>query len=210
MVFSTCSITRALAWIAVLPVARTNLKNDHRKCSGSEDMSERLPSAESREVSAGCPILRRLDRRLRVSADVISSNSYFLREHSRVDRLCLVSHNQCDLMGPTRLRSSPSSCSKCCQRVFSADSYRLLEDLEEVQTDKVSIEYLLREKLERLVQSEIEARVARMHQVCPLSQICKRGIANKCRGSRIRRTGDAINYGKHLLRRMFEDTEPRR
>lgn len=42
---------------------------------------------------------------------------------------------------------------------------RLLEDLEEVQTDKVSMEYLLREKLERLVQSEIEARVARMHQV---------------------------------------------
>lgn len=27
------------------------------------------------------------------------------------------------------------------------------------------MEYLLREKLERLVQSEIEARVARMHQV---------------------------------------------
>lgn len=45
---------------------------------------------------------------------------------------------------------------------------RLLEDLEEVQTDKVSMEYLLREKLERLVQSEIEARVARMHQVKPL------------------------------------------
>lgn len=44
-------------------------------------------------------------------------------------------------------------------------SRRLLEDLEEVQTDKVSMEYLLREKLERLVQSEIEARVARMHQV---------------------------------------------
>lgn len=44
-------------------------------------------------------------------------------------------------------------------------SGRLLEDLEEVQTDKVSMEYLLREKLERLVQSEIEARVARMHQV---------------------------------------------
>lgn len=43
--------------------------------------------------------------------------------------------------------------------------HRLLEDLEEVQTDKVSMEYLLREKLERLVQSEIEARVARMHQV---------------------------------------------
>ncbi|CAB1096787.1 unnamed protein product [Ectocarpus sp. CCAP 1310/34] len=42
---------------------------------------------------------------------------------------------------------------------------RLLKDLEEVQTDKVSMEYLLREKLERLVQSEIEARVARMHQI---------------------------------------------
>lgn len=50
--------------------------------------------------------------------------------------------------------------------LFGLALCRLLEDLEEVQTDKVSMEYLLREKLERLVQSEIEARVARMHQVC--------------------------------------------
>lgn len=33
------------------------------------------------------------------------------------------------------------------------------KDLEEVQADKVSMEYLLREKLERLVQSEIEGRL---------------------------------------------------
>lgn len=43
---------------------------------------------------------------------------------------------------------------------------RLLEDLEAVKADKVSLEYLLRERLERHVQSEVEARVSRMlHQV---------------------------------------------
>ncbi|CAM9344663.1 unnamed protein product [Ectocarpus sp. 4 AP-2014] len=53
---------------------------------------------------------------------------------------------------------------------------RLLEDLEEVQTDKVSMEYLLREKLERLVQSEIEARVARMHQDGGVDEILRRQL----------------------------------
>lgn len=37
---------------------------------------------------------------------------------------------------------------------------RLGRELEEVQAEKVSMEYLLRERLERLVQSEIEARLA--------------------------------------------------
>ena len=37
---------------------------------------------------------------------------------------------------------------------------RLSRELEEVQAEKVSMEYLLREKLEKLVQSEIEARLA--------------------------------------------------
>eukprot|EP01138_Halocafeteria_seosinensis_P014292 gb/GECG01014592.1/.p1 GENE.gb/GECG01014592.1/~~gb/GECG01014592.1/.p1 ORF type:complete len:994 (+),score=180.45 gb/GECG01014592.1/:1-2982(+) len=37
---------------------------------------------------------------------------------------------------------------------------RLARELEEVQAEKVSMEYLLREKLEKLVQSEIEARLA--------------------------------------------------
>lgn len=50
---------------------------------------------------------------------------------------------------------------------FAAPWRRLQEDLEAVRTDKVSLECLLREKLERLVQSEIEARVAHMRQVIP-------------------------------------------
>jgi hypothetical protein len=39
------------------------------------------------------------------------------------------------------------------------DRQRLGRELEEVQAEKVSMEYLLREKLERLVQSEIESRL---------------------------------------------------
>lgn len=40
---------------------------------------------------------------------------------------------------------------------------RLGRELEDVQAEKVSMEYLLREKLEKLVQSEIEARLASYH-----------------------------------------------
>jgi chromosome segregation ATPase len=41
-----------------------------------------------------------------------------------------------------------------------SEKERLARDLEDVQAEKVSMEYLLREKLEKLVQSEIEARLA--------------------------------------------------
>ena len=40
------------------------------------------------------------------------------------------------------------------------DRDRLAQDLEEIQAEKVSMEYLLREKLEKLVQSQIEVRLA--------------------------------------------------
>ena len=39
------------------------------------------------------------------------------------------------------------------------DQKKLAQELEDVQAEKVSMEYLLREKLEKLVQSEIEARL---------------------------------------------------
>jgi len=42
----------------------------------------------------------------------------------------------------------------------AAEQARLTRELEEVRAEKVSMEYLLREKLEKLVQSEIEARLA--------------------------------------------------
>lgn len=42
----------------------------------------------------------------------------------------------------------------------AADREHLARELEEVQAEKVSMEYLLREKLEKLVQSQIEARMA--------------------------------------------------
>lgn len=41
----------------------------------------------------------------------------------------------------------------------NSERERLLKELEDVQADKVSMEYLLREKLERLVQTEIEGRL---------------------------------------------------
>ena len=43
---------------------------------------------------------------------------------------------------------------------LKGDRDRLVRDLEDTQAEKVSMEYLLREKLEKLVQSEIEARLA--------------------------------------------------
>eukprot|EP00505_MAST-04D_sp_SCG-Rhode-Island_P000548 Stramenopile-MAST_4_protein_548 len=43
--------------------------------------------------------------------------------------------------------------------VKSLEQKKLAQELEEVQAEKVSMEYLLREKLEKLVQSEIEARL---------------------------------------------------
>ena len=41
----------------------------------------------------------------------------------------------------------------------NSERKKLAQELEEVQAEKVSVEYLLREKLEKLVQSEIEARL---------------------------------------------------
>lgn len=51
----------------------------------------------------------------------------------------------------------------CTFALHSSDFFDvvfMLQQLEEVQAEKVSMEFLLREKLERLVQSEIERRVA--------------------------------------------------
>lgn len=126
-----------------------------------------LPNVES--CQQGVSTLRHLDSRARISVDAISYLDNFCpRGHTRAARPYLVYHNECNLKGII----------KCSRPIFFTDLYRLLEDLEEVQTDKVSMEYLLREKLERLVQSEIEARVARMHQVCTLLQIGEKGITD--------------------------------
>ena len=38
--------------------------------------------------------------------------------------------------------------------------------VQNTQAEKVSVEYLLREKLERLVQSEIEERISQYRKVC--------------------------------------------
>ena len=46
----------------------------------------------------------------------------------------------------------------------NAEQKKLAQELEEVQAEKVSVEYLLREKLEKLVQSEIEARLRSQKQ----------------------------------------------
>ena len=45
-----------------------------------------------------------------------------------------------------------------------AERERMARELEEVQAEKVSTEFLLREKLEKIVQSEIEARLAGFRQ----------------------------------------------
>ena len=48
--------------------------------------------------------------------------------------------------------------------IQNTEQKKLALELEEVQAEKVSVEYLLREKLEKLVQSEIEARLRSQKQ----------------------------------------------
>lgn len=53
----------------------------------------------------------------------------------------------------------------------NAEQKKLAQELEEVQAEKVSVEYLLREKLEKLVQSEIEARLRSQKQQNNINKI---------------------------------------
>lgn len=73
-----------------------------------------------------------------------------------------------------------------------------------MRTDKVTMEYLLREKLERLVQSEIKARVARMRQVSApsfLFTFCPNtNPASHCRCS------DFEILGYHMYQAPFRPT----
>ncbi|CAM9907589.1 unnamed protein product, partial [Sphacelaria rigidula] len=86
---------------------------------------------------------------------------------------------------------------------------RLLEDLEEVQTDKVSMEYLLREKLERLVQSEIEARVARMHQDGGVDAILRRQLDGlRVEAAARARSEAALRTEVQRLRRSLSARQP--
>lgn len=59
--------------------------------------------------------------------------------------------------------SSQSSMARALESLRS-DRDRLARELEDVQAEKVSMEYLLRERLEKLVQTEIEARLLNMRQ----------------------------------------------
>lgn len=60
------------------------------------------------------------------------------------------------------------------------------------------MEYLLREKLERLVQSEIEARVARMHQVRTYTHVYRRERFFRRNAAAVRRTYGAPGLSNNI------------
>jgi predicted nuclease with TOPRIM domain len=71
-----------------------------------------------------------------------------------------------DGMGHENMLSAEEKISELKEMVEQAEgeASRLRQELEDVQAEKVSLEFILREKLEKMVQSEIQDRVEEMRR----------------------------------------------
>ena len=96
--------------------------------------------------------------------------------------------------------------------ILKAERQKASKDLEEVQAEKVSMEYLLREKLEKLVQTEIETRLHKYRRNDREGAVLERPLAKlnadleKSRGE-LKRALDERNTAAEEVRQLRRKLE---